>query len=137
MVAWGATWGEHAVDAWFYSQRSSGRGKGSAAIRQQETNRATQVAQPAGTESAHAERQCSSSQPMQTDTNQGEFFNQTGQFFNQTGQGPLGTIPVLSEAELTRQDKALTAAYDIFQGIRKADRTTVPPPNRPGERSWL
>ena len=118
----GATWGNMPSTP---GSTASGRRDAQvlAAIRQQETNRATQVAQlrepnqPMQNANAPA-------QPMQTDTNQGEFFNQTGQFFNQTGQGPLGTIPVLSEAELTRQDKALTAAYDIFQGIRKAHPTS-------------
>jgi len=73
-----------------------------AMIRRQEASRATQVAQ------------LRENQPAMYQPQMGQQADQQGQ---QVKLPPR--MPVLSEAELARQEKALGAAYDIFQGIRK------------------
>ena len=79
-----------------------------AAIRRQEANRSSQVAQLR----LHG-------QLVQMDMALQQKEQQDQQPQVQRGrQAP--PVPVLSEAELARQEKALDAAYAIFQGIRKA-----------------
>jgi tetratricopeptide (TPR) repeat protein len=49
---------------------------------------------------------------------------QAGQQQGMAQQADAPAVPLLSAAELTRLDKAMTAAYEIFQGIRKTYGTT-------------
>jgi len=74
-----------------------------AAIRRQESSRAVQVAQL---------REKIGYQPIIVTQ-----ANQQGQQAEMPQRGPV--MPVLTEAELARQEKALAAAYDIFQAVRK------------------
>ena len=69
-----------------------------AMIRRQESQRATQVAQ--------LRESFAYNQPVPQQAEGQQMAQRTG-------------VPVISEAELARQEKAIAAAYDIFQGIRK------------------
>ena len=86
-----------------------------AMIQQQESNRASQVAQLREnfTFAANAfAEQGGGQQAAQQETQQ------------RIQQVKLPAVPVLSEAELARQEKAIAAAYATFQAIRKAHRET-------------
>ena len=69
-----------------------------AMIRRQEAQRATQVAQ--------LRESFAYNQPVPQQAEGQQMAQRPG-------------VPVISEAELARQEKAIAAAYDIFQGIRK------------------
>lgn len=86
-----------------------------AMIRQQEAGRAAQVAQLREGAFRHAVNQPQAAQQAEQ---QGQ-----GQAQGQRQQGPAP--PVLSEAEIARQEKALAAAYDIFQAIRAKHAQTI------------
>ncbi|MEE8453041.1 MAG: tetratricopeptide repeat protein [Thermoguttaceae bacterium] len=84
-----------------------------AMINRQESNRAAQVAQ---LRERFLYANVSDQSAMQRLTvQQGE--QPAGQ--QQVSQQAIPVMPSLSEAELARQEKALSAAYDVFQGIRK------------------
>ena len=77
-----------------------------AMIRQREASRSAQVAQ------------LRENYAMNQPTQPGKQPAQQVQFDQQAQQGAV-PVPVLSEAELARQEKAIDAAYAIFQSIRK------------------
>ena len=88
-----------------------------AMIRRQESNRAAQVARLRERIVVNAPVQQFS---IVNQTDQQEM--QVQQIAQQGEQQPTQqtiAVPVLSEAELLRQEKALTAAYEVFQAIRK------------------
>lgn len=92
-----------------------------AMIRQQEANRATQVAQLR-----------EQGQRYMVTFPRAE--QQQAQAAEQQSQGrPQVVPPVLSDAEIARQEKALAAAYDIFQGIRTKYPETVTAEQARGE----
>ena len=96
-----------------------------AMIRQQEANRATQIAQLR--EGALVfDNALSQNQNVQQQAEQGQQAAQQGR-----RQAP--PAPVLSEAELKRQQAAIDAAYDIFQGILKDHPHTPTAPQARGE----
>jgi len=94
-----------------------------AMIRQQESNRAAQVAQLRGDVTVNS-GVVPQGQPMQQQ-------EQGQQPVQQARQVPVA--PVLSEAELKRQEAALGAAYEIFQGILKDHPQTPTAPQARGE----
>ncbi|MCF7731447.1 MAG: tetratricopeptide repeat protein [Akkermansiaceae bacterium] len=78
-----------------------------AMIRRQESNSAARVAQ--------LREQVVFNAPLKQDAQQIKKEQAAGQ----QAEPPIPPVPVLSEAELARQDQALAAAYGVFQGIRK------------------
>jgi tetratricopeptide (TPR) repeat protein len=97
-----------------------------AMIRQQEATRAAQVAQL---------RERSSLALNQAVGDQSSAMQQAqqGQQVAQQARRQTPTTPVLSEAELQRQQTAIDAAYEIFQGILKDYPDTPTAPQARGE----
>jgi len=89
-----------------------------AVIRRQESSRAAQVSQLrarfANRNLAVAQLEVQAGNQVAQQPEQGQ-----QQVVQQDLQQPVPTVPVLSEAELQRQETALNAAYAILQNIRK------------------
>jgi len=107
-----------------------------AMIRQQEANRAAQVAQLREGQTFHYRYSSAANQPMQLaqQAEQAQGQQAAQQTIQQSDQQmPQVGPPVLSEAELKRQQEALDAAYAIFQMIRTEHPKTVTAEQARGE----
>ncbi|GAF76685.1 unnamed protein product, partial [marine sediment metagenome] len=96
-----------------------------AMIRQQEANRAKQIAQ-LREDVLVFDNALTQTQNLQQQAEQGQQAARQGR-----RQAP--SVPVLSEAELERQQAAIGAAYEIFQGILKDHPHTPTAPQARGE----